>query len=202
MSKLVSFYSNIKSVIETEPKDIDEILGGIKSGFYKDIVERVRAEKDKAKRDELKKKAPNFTASGLFTKRTDEGLKQHSGFIAIDIDDVEELETTFKLLCNDDYTYACFKSIGGYGLCVLIQIDGKQHRDSFESLKAYFYNPAASYPVPVLLAMIQICFITLLSHGVLRPAAQQPRNMKQLAHLFIFILQASLRSYLALLTQT
>jgi len=140
MSKLVSFYSNIKSVIETEPKDIDEILGGIKSGFYKDIVERVRAEKDKAKRDELKKKAPNFTASGLFTKRTDEGLKQHSGFIAIDIDDVEELETTFKLLCNDDYTYACFKSIGGYGLCVLIQIDGKQHRDSFESLKAYFYN--------------------------------------------------------------
>jgi predicted P-loop ATPase len=137
---LVSFYTNIKSVVETHAKDIDTVLAEIKSGFYKDIVERVRAEKDKAKRDELKKKAPNFTASGLFTKRTDEGLKQHSGFIAIDIDDVEELETTFKLLCNDDYTYACFKSIGGSGLCVLIKIDGPQHRDSFESLKAYFYN--------------------------------------------------------------
>jgi predicted P-loop ATPase len=140
MSKLVSFYSNIKSVVQTEPKDINTILGGIKSGFYKDIVERVRTETDKAKRDELKKKAPNFTASGLFTKRTEEGLKDHSGYIAIDIDDVEEYETTFKLLCNDDYTYACFKSIGGSGLCVLIQINGTQHRDSFESLKAYFYN--------------------------------------------------------------
>jgi predicted P-loop ATPase len=137
---LVSFYTNIKSVVETDAKDIDTVLAEIKSGFYKDIVERVQAEKDKVKRDELKKRAPNFTASGLFTERTDKGLKQHSGFIAIDIDDVEEIDSVFKLLCNDDHTYACFKSIGGSGLCVMIKIDGEQHRDSFESLKAYFYN--------------------------------------------------------------
>ena len=140
MSKLVSFYTNIKSVEHTDAKDIHTVIAEIKSGFYADIVQRVRNEKDKAKRDDLKKKAPNFTASGVFSKRTEEGLLQHSGFIAIDIDDVEELDTTFKLLCNDEHTYACFRSISNTGICVLIRIDTQLHRESFDSLKAYFYN--------------------------------------------------------------
>jgi predicted P-loop ATPase len=140
MSKLVSFYPNITSVVPTENEQLDNIIGGIKSGYYQAVVDRVRNEKDKEKKDELKKRSPNFTVSGIFNKRTEQGLLEHSDFIAIDIDDVEEIDTVFKLLCNDVYTYSCFKSISDTGLCVIIKIDGDKHRESFDSLKAYFYN--------------------------------------------------------------
>jgi len=134
----VSFYTNINSVKENVTKDIDAILANIASDEWKEIVEKIRAEPNKAEKDRLKKEAPNFTASGIFKKRNDEGLDKHSGFIAIDIDKVKDIENTRAILNKDPYTYCCFVSISGTGLCVIVQIDQEKHKECFESLKRYY----------------------------------------------------------------
>lgn len=134
----VSIYPNINSIKEIDREKLDDVLIDIRGGKWKDLVEEIRLEKNKAKRQALKKLAPNFTASGTFTKRTDNDLEVHSDFIAIDIDNITDIESKRIIINNDEYTYACFRSISNTGLCVIIKIDGSKHKESFESLKYYF----------------------------------------------------------------
>jgi predicted P-loop ATPase len=103
-------------------------------------VLKCRAAPNKEIRDLLKKTAPLVTISGSFAARKDDAIRNHSGFIAIDIDNVENIEETRKHLSNDPYTYAVFISISGNGLCVIYRIDGSRHLDAFNGIASYLYN--------------------------------------------------------------
>lgn len=136
----VTFYSNIKDVDSRQEYGIESLLDMIRNGAYQDIVLKVRREKDKDIRKALKAKVPNFTVSGTFTRREDQALVQHSGLIAIDFDDISDIDRTFEMLCNDRYTFALFRSISGYGLCCLVKINADKHVESFEGLKDYYWR--------------------------------------------------------------
>lgn len=135
----ISYY---KSSFDTKGVDLDitEFLRGIRDGRWQDAVLPVMAEKDKKKRDELKKKCPAVTVSGSFAKRKDSELRAHSGFITIDIDNAENVESIKKVLSSDSYVYACFKSVSGNGLCIMFRIDGSRHADAFDGLSKYLYE--------------------------------------------------------------
>ena len=63
---MITIFKNIR---ETEPpyfKDILYILKRIKDGTSKTLVQKIRAEKDKGKRNELKKNLPAICFSGKF----------------------------------------------------------------------------------------------------------------------------------------
>jgi len=135
-----------KSVTETSTPfyvDVDVALDRIRSGKSKSLIEKVRAEADKEKRNILKKSLPCILFSGEFTKRSDSSLKKHSGLICLDFDGFsDELDMAlFKLdLKEDRYTMSVFTSPSGDGLKVLVKIpaDAENHKNYFLSLKKHY----------------------------------------------------------------
>jgi predicted P-loop ATPase len=136
---LISHYKNIYDKQDANI-DIQGFLENIRTGKWQDIVLEVRSCSDKVERDKKKKSAPLVTVSGLFSDRKDEALIAHSGFIAIDIDNIDNPEETKKLIAADPYIYAAFTSISGHGLCLIMRIDGSRHLDAFNAIASYLYN--------------------------------------------------------------
>ena len=134
--------SSYKNVHDKQDKDIeiDNFLEGIRSGRWQDIALEVRNAPNKEVRDLIKKKAPLVTISGSFAERKVEGLRKHSNLIAIDIDNLDDPQSTKAIIGADPYIYASFISISGQGLCLVIKIDGTRHLDAFNAIAAYLYN--------------------------------------------------------------
>lgn len=136
----VSLYQNIKKTTGGLETAIEKILIDIRDGFYQDIALKIASEQDKKIRTELKRNVPYFTVSGTFETRNNKGLKEHSGLIAIDFDDVPNIDQTQSILERDKYTFSVFRSISGRGLCCIVKIDPTRHNDSFVSLEDYYWR--------------------------------------------------------------
>ncbi len=136
---MISIYKNTFDTTNTDTIDIDIFLENIKNGHYANHVINVRTAKTDEERRKAKQHSPVVAISGTFSQKKDAGLIQHSGFICIDIDNVDPADTK-GIICADDYVYAAFESIGGNGLAVIIQIDGKRHREAFLAIAEYFAN--------------------------------------------------------------
>jgi len=136
---LISHYSSIYTK-HADSFELSSFLEGVRTGKWQDIVLQVRATPDKAERDKLKKSAPLVTVSGQFSDRKDDALKEHSGFIAIDIDNIDNPEEAKKLVQADSYIYSAFTSISGHGLCLVMRIDGTRHADAFNGIASYLYQ--------------------------------------------------------------
>lgn len=134
----ISLYPHIKQVKSTETIPIDIFLENIRGGLWQDMVLPIRAMKNKKDRQLAKLKVPLVTISGIFPIREDKECKLHSGFIAIDIDDLfGQSEQVKTLLSADPFIYACFNSISGTGLCCLFRIEAEKHREAFAGIASY-----------------------------------------------------------------
>lgn len=129
----VSIYSNIRQVTGTNEIPVDILLDQIRDGKYQDDVLAVR--NGRKEKDTL----VAVCLSGKFSERRITGLIQHSGYICIDIDDVDPEEAK-SLLCVDRHVYAAFVSAGGHGLAVLFKINPEKHAEAFEGLQEYLYK--------------------------------------------------------------
>lgn len=136
----VSIYKNIKDTTSSDKQQITQILSDIKEGKWQDICIKVAAEKNKEKRQQIKRDAPYFTPSGVFIKRDNASIKDFSGLIAIDFDNIENISSVFAKLVKDPYTFSCFRSISGTGLCALVKINPEKHLESFMGLQEYYWN--------------------------------------------------------------
>ena len=136
---LISSYKNVhdKQDIDIE---IDSFLEGVQSGRWQDIALEVRNAPTKEIRDLKKKTAPLVTPSGSFSERKVDSLRKHSGFIAIDIDNLDDPAAVKERIGANPYFYSAFISISGNGLCLIIKIDGTRHLDAFNGIAAYLYN--------------------------------------------------------------
>lgn len=136
----VTVYPNVFSESDLEA-DLLSVLRAIQNGKYKEKTQACRGITDKKKRQEYKaKNLPCFTVSGIFDKKKADGLREHSGLIAIDFDDIEDLDTARAELYADKYTFAGFVSVSGNGLCLIVKIDGKKHAEAFEGLEKYYFK--------------------------------------------------------------
>jgi hypothetical protein len=137
---VISFFDKITNSKPSRDIPLDLVLGDIKSGKYQDLILPLRANPDKKTRDKGKKDTlPYFTPSGIFAQRKIDGLKSHSNFLAIDIDNVDPSEIK-SLICTDPHVYAAFVSAGGRGLCVIFKINGAKHSESFQAIAEYLYT--------------------------------------------------------------
>lgn len=139
----ISLFDNIKTSTQPTKLSLDSFLKYIKDGKWGDRVNDVREALKKAstsdEKGKIKGSLPNATISGYFDKRGNNHLVSHSGFILIDIDDLgDSINDTIKVLRDDPYTYALFKSVSGNGLGVVIKIDPEKHLQSFKSLEHYY----------------------------------------------------------------
>ena len=137
---LISLYNSLpekgKPHTSSENLSIADFLNAVKFGKWRTIIEPIRSEQDKEKRSALKRSLPSVTISGTFIERKQDLLQQHSGYIAIDVDNNNDSSA----LINDPYVYALFTSVSGLGFCAVFKIDGTKHKESFNWLRNYLFN--------------------------------------------------------------
>ena len=114
----------------------------IVSDKAKERTEKLRSISDP--KEARKFKASNFdycTFSGLFDTRNDKALIQHSGYLCIDFDHVEDLCLLRRFLLDDKYfeTMLLFRSPSGNGLKWVIKIDIAEftHTDYCRAISNY-----------------------------------------------------------------
>jgi hypothetical protein len=142
-NKDITIFRSIKDTSTPFFRDIDSILFRIKDGSSKELVKQIRSEKDKESRQDLKKNLPAICFSGTFTKRNDESIVDHSGYICLDFDGYKtkkDLSSDKSRLAKDKYVYAVFISPSGNGLKAIIKIPKEplNHKSYFLSLENYF----------------------------------------------------------------
>ena len=129
----VTIFKNIYEKEAPHHIQLETALKRIQSGKSGTLIKQVRdGKKDK------KKRLPIVWFSGAFSKRSDEALFEHSGYIVLDFDHVD-VDATKKALATDDYIYSCWVSPSGSGVKALVRITNpERHRDHFRALVKYF----------------------------------------------------------------
>lgn len=143
---MVTIFANIKQTETPFFRPIEKILERTRDGNSKEIVEKIRKEKDKSLRNIMKQSLPAICFSGTFNKRLDTALVEHSGFICLDFDGyatTKEMKTEKDILSTDNYVYSVFISPSGDGLKVLVKIpkDPENHKNYFNALEKHFDSP-------------------------------------------------------------
>jgi hypothetical protein len=139
----VSYFPYLHDADTQHPISVASFLADIKGGQrWQKELGRVWAATGKTERAEAKKSLPCVTISGTFHRRAKDALVEHSGLVALDIDAKLnpglEVATDRARVEADSYTYACFISASGGGLCVLVRIPPTHHEDSFRALERYY----------------------------------------------------------------
>lgn len=135
---MVTIYKNI---FDRDPNyiTVKNALSRIQSGRSMSTISEIRQTLSKEKADKLKQNLPSVCFSGKFTERKDDKLIQHSGYLVLDFDEVDNVQQKKSIMSKIPYIYACWVSPRGNGIKALVKIaDGKKHRDHFESLKELF----------------------------------------------------------------
>lgn len=140
---MITIFKDLNNTSTPFYRDIDKILSRIKEGASKDLIQSIRTETDKEKRNNLKKKLPAICFSGKFSKRNDSSIIEHSGFICLDFDDFENEEKyreVRNILEKDKYTFALFESPSGNGIKLIVKIPKEidRHKLYFNSLQDYY----------------------------------------------------------------
>jgi len=143
MTSNVTIFQTIRDTDTPFYRPVNKILERIKEGATKELVKKIRLEKNKSERNELKKQLPAICFSGQFTKRADNSLSQHSGLICLDFDGYQkqkELLQDKETISKNKYVYSIFISPSGNGLKVLVKIpeDAENHTNYFNSLDKHF----------------------------------------------------------------
>ena len=134
-----TIYQNIFKFKEPHKISIKKALQRIKNGSSKLIVENLRKETDAQKQDAIKKSLPCVVFSGVFEARRDDAIVEHSNFMILDFDYVEDYEKLKSELIYKDYVYSAWRSPRGNGLKALIKIaDGKKHKEHFSAIEKEF----------------------------------------------------------------
>jgi hypothetical protein len=146
MTYNVTIFQNIRDTDTPFFRNVSKILERIKDGTTKELVKKIRLEKDKSERNEMKKMLPAICFSGTFNKRADTSLIQHSGLICLDFDGYDKQKALLQdkeNLSKNKYVYSVFISPSGNGLKVLVKIpqDPENHANYFNSLEKYFNSP-------------------------------------------------------------
>ena len=142
----ITIFKDIKVTSQPFYRGALVILNRIKEGASKDLVKRIREEKDKEKVNTLKQKLPAICFSGKFTKRNDKSLSQHSGLICLDFDGYDsqrDLLQEKERLSKNKYVYSVFISPSGKGLKAIVKIPPlpDNHVSYFNSLEKHFNSP-------------------------------------------------------------
>lgn len=125
-------------------ESFEAIIDNIKTGKYRTEVEKIRQyKKEEKKYDDLKKKLPGFTPSGVFenTRKT-ENLSNYSKIMHLDIDNLGvSLYKTLERIKAIPETHACFISPSGNGIKLFVRVlNEKNDHQKIYPLLLNFYE--------------------------------------------------------------
>ena len=137
---MVTIFENI--YIKDQPFyiTIQMALERIKTGKgTKDKIVELRECIDEDKQAELKKNLPCVCFSGKFGSRFDNKLIEHSGYLVLDFDNVDDIAAKAAEISVKEYVHALWVSPRGNGLKALVKLaDGAKHREHFAALQEIF----------------------------------------------------------------
>lgn len=141
-----TIFKNIVEISTPFYRDVYTLLTRIRDGHSKDLVKKIRTEKDPNQQRLLKRSLPCICWSGKFTRREDKCLQEHSGIICLDFDKYEnqkQMLSDKELLSKDKYVFSVFISPSGNGLKVLVKVpkSPENHVAYFNALQKHFNNP-------------------------------------------------------------
>ena len=129
----VSIYRNFNDTVG-HVISIDKALERIAQGKSKDTVLKAQS-LPKKEADEVKKTLPAVCFSGTFKSRKDSELIEHSGYIVLDFDGVEDVKKKKEQLSKLSYVTATWVSPSGKGVKALVRIKHKNlHNEHFMSM--------------------------------------------------------------------
>lgn len=140
----ITLFKGVKDTIG-RPITIKEVLTLIKSDAdIKGQTETLRQTGEQKERDRIKKGLYGVTWSALMdgAGRTGKNVKQYSGLLCLDIDDLDlkELAGWWNRITNDPYTFISFISPSGNGIKVIIKVPllSTEHGKFFLALHDYY----------------------------------------------------------------
>jgi hypothetical protein len=140
--KVDYFKDAFSSIPSGRPKDALFYLDRIRNGAVKNIVEEIRSRLTKEEKDASKKKLGAVTFGGTFSKRAKDSLKESSGLIVLDFDNLENVFESKERLSKDEFIFSCWISPSGNGLKALVRIPSVENDEEFKSffscIKKYF----------------------------------------------------------------
>ena len=139
----ITIFKNIREIYTPFHRDVSFVLERVRDGKHKDLISSIRKEKDKTKRNDLKKELPAICFSGTFSKRSDDAILEHSGLICLDFDGYEDKQSMLSdkdLISSDPHVMSAFVSPSGNGLKVIVKIpaDIENHKRYFDALGEHF----------------------------------------------------------------
>ena len=138
----ITVFRNIKDTSNAIHIDHAKIFERIRTGKYKDLVEKIRTESNNKKRNDLKQQLPSILFSGKFSARNAKAIIDHSGLICLDFDKIptDTMQAVRDTLEADQYTHALFLSPSGNGYKLIVRIpnDTDQHKAYFDGLAQYY----------------------------------------------------------------
>lgn len=141
---MITIFKSMDSHGIPEYFEIDEVLGRIKRGVNRTLIDQIRKTTDKNQREILKKKLLWICFSGEFSARLNEALINYSGFICLDFDGMTEKDLTYwrAKVKADKHTYCVFTSPSGNGLKALWKIpaceSNDEHNRRFNAIAHYW----------------------------------------------------------------
>jgi hypothetical protein len=140
----ISCFNNVQDPNPIKDMSIDEFLDYVRGPGWKDLTDHFRSLSVEDQKQAKRTAIPCVTISGKFSYRRADGVLKHSGVACIDFDDIDpdEMEGVRANIQADKYTYACFKSISGTGLAILVKINAspEQHTEYYMNMVQYFEN--------------------------------------------------------------
>jgi len=133
MEAQVTLFPTIFKKEEPAIKTVGYALSRIQSGRSASTISDVRAGKGD------KTALPVVCFSGMFARRADDALMEHSRLMVLDFDKLEDVQTIKYELAQDKYIFAIWISPSGNGLKALVHLKfPDQHRAQFNALEEYF----------------------------------------------------------------
>lgn len=122
---MITIFKNLFSTDVPFHISFEKAIERIKTGKSKDLILKIRKEKNKDIRNKLKSKLPAILFSGVFSERSKKGLKEHSGLMILDFDDFENdsvYTDVFNNLKKNKYVCLAFRSPSGNGIKAVVKI--------------------------------------------------------------------------------
>ena len=164
--KSISLFSKPANTVKPVDKvSLVDIYKCIKGDKYKQPTEELREfENPNTKRDYKGKNFDYVTFSGIFPYRSDDALKYHSGYLCIDLDDLNDglTEVQAKLITDPYfYTLLLFVSPSGNGLKWIVPIDLSKggHRKWFNGIRNYLYETYGLVADQTCVNVSRTCFL-------------------------------------------
>ena len=151
----VTIYRNTTSTKDPHYVSVETIVGRIRDGNSREMIEKIRAADDN-ERKKLKKQLPAISFSGIFSKRADSAILKHTGYIALDLDKILSVHDVKKEMSRDKHTMVCFISPSGNGLKVIFKIPANtgEHERRCKAITKYI----TAHKVDELTDVSRLCY--------------------------------------------